>query len=69
MDYRRYEPTIVFINGQYWGVYEIRERVDKDYFDYYYGVKEKNADNLRYWGGLMAGPGTAAGWTPLVNYL
>ncbi|MBK7762187.1 MAG: CotH kinase family protein [Bacteroidetes bacterium] len=69
MDYRRYEPTIVFINGQYWGVYEIRERVDKDYFDYYYGVKEKNADNLRYWGGLMAGPGTAAGWTPLVNYI
>lgn len=69
MDYRKYEPTIVFVNGQYWGVYEIRERVDKDYFDYYYGVKEKNVDNLRYWGGLMAGPGTAAGWTSLVNFI
>lgn len=69
LDFRRYEPTIVFVNGQYWGVYEIRERVDKDYFDYYYGIKEKDADNLRYWGGLMAGPGTSTGWTQLVNFI
>jgi len=69
VDFRRYEPTIVFVNGQYWGVYEIRERVDKDFFDYYFGIKEKNADNLKYWGGLQTGPGTATGWTSLVNFI
>ncbi|HOZ52109.1 MAG TPA: CotH kinase family protein, partial [Chitinophagaceae bacterium] len=69
LDYRRYEPTIVFVNGQYWGVYEIRERVDKDFFEYYYGIKEKNADNLKYWGGLQASPGTTGQWSNLVNYI
>lgn len=69
MDFRRYNPTIVFVNGQYWGVYEIRERVDKDFMEYYYGKKEKNIDNLRYWGGMIVGPGTTAGWTWLTNYI
>lgn len=69
MDFRKYEPTIVFVNGQYWGVYEIRERVDKDYFDYYYGIKEEDADNLRYWGGMIVGPGTAVGWNNLRNFI
>ena len=69
MDVRRYEPTIVFINGVYWGVYELRERVDKDYMAYNYGLKEKNIDNLKYWGGLQTNPGTATGWTNLVNFI
>ncbi|MEZ5046495.1 MAG: CotH kinase family protein [Chitinophagaceae bacterium] len=69
MDLRKYDPTIVFVNGQYWGVYEIRERVDKDYFEYYYGKKEKNVDNLRYWGGMIVGPGTATRWNWLTNFI
>lgn len=69
MDGRRYEPTIVLFNGQYWGVYELRERVDKDYIAYNYGVKEKNVDNLKYWGGLQASPGTTTGWSNLVNFI
>jgi len=27
MDHRTYRPCIVYLNGQYWGVYEIREKV------------------------------------------
>ena len=69
MDYRRFTPTIVFVNGQYWGVYEIRERVDKDFFEYYYGKKESKVDNLRYWGGMIVGPGTTTGWNWLTNYI
>lgn len=69
MDYRKYEPTIIYVNGQYWGLYEIRERVDKDFFEYYYGRKEDKVDNLRYWGGMIVGPGTANGWNWLTNFI
>ncbi len=52
MDYRRYEPTIIYINGQYWGIYEIRERVDKEHKKYYYGKDKPDLDQLQNWGGL-----------------
>jgi hypothetical protein len=31
IDYQAYQPTLVFINGQYWGVYNIREKLNDDY--------------------------------------
>lgn len=71
MDFRRYEPTIVFVNGQYWGVYEIRERVDKDFFEYYYGKKESKVQNLRYWGGYVGGTPAAGinAWNNLASFI
>ena len=37
MDERSFEPCVMFLNGEYWGLYEIREKVDdKDFTDYYY---------------------------------
>ncbi len=34
-----YKPTIVYVNGSFWGLYEIREKVD----DYFYATNY-NAD-------------------------
>ena len=69
MDFRRYEPTIVYINGQYWGLYEIRERVDDAYTEYNYNQPEKKIDVLRYWGGLNVEYGSDTGWNNLYNYI
>jgi gliding motility-associated-like protein len=69
MDLRRYEPTILFINGQYWGLYEIRERVDDSYTEYNYNQPEKKIDMLRYWGGLNVEYGSDTGWNNLYNYI
>lgn len=30
-------PSVVYINGVYWGVHNLREKVNKDYFQYRYG--------------------------------
>jgi gliding motility-associated-like protein len=68
-DERSYQPCVVFLNGQYWGVYEIRERVDLDYVEYYYDQPEKKVDMLRYWGGLQVQAGSAQGWTDLKNFI
>jgi len=69
VDQRRYSPTVVFVNGQYWGVYEIREKVNGDYTKYYYGQPESKIDLLSYWGGLQVRAGSDTGWNNLYNYI
>ena len=41
-----YRPTILYVNGEYWGVYNIRERFDSDYFATKYGIRPENIDIL-----------------------
>ena len=57
LDERSYAPCILYKNGEYWGVYDIREKVDDpDFLDYYYDQDEKYKDSpeyiqyLKYWG-------------------
>ncbi len=69
MDSRKYEPTVIYINGQYWGIYEIRERVDNDYTEYYYDKSKKKVDILKYWGGINIEDGSDTGWVNLYNYI
>lgn len=35
-------PCIVFLNGEYWGIYNIRERYKEEYLSNHYGVNENN---------------------------
>ena len=69
-DERNYAPTVIYINGQYWGVYEIREKVDDDYCDYYYNQPENKIDLIRHWGGAtnIIDAGSDTGWTNLRNF-
>jgi hypothetical protein len=39
-------PSIVFLNGEYWGIHNIRERYDEDYFSRKYNIQEKDLDFL-----------------------
>lgn len=55
LDWRKSARCLVFANGQYWGVYSIREKVDDaDYCEYYYGQDRYKLQFLMYWGGLWA---------------
>ena len=69
MDFRRWKPVLLFVNGRYWGLYDMRERVDADYFEYYYGKKRKKVDHLSYWGGLRTRLGSDTGWNNLYNHI
>lgn len=69
VDVRRYAPCILFINGEYWGLYEIREKVDADYTDYYYGQPKGQVDMLKYWGGLTVNEGSDTAWVNLYNFV
>jgi len=37
-----YEPYVLFLNGEYWGVYWLNEKYNADYFAYCYGVDKNN---------------------------
>ncbi|WP_240374358.1 CotH kinase family protein [Bacillus piscicola] len=41
-----FRPVNLYLNGKYWGVYNLRERIDKHYFEFKYGVKEENLEYL-----------------------
>ncbi|MDI6402636.1 CotH kinase family protein, partial [Balneolaceae bacterium ANBcel3] len=45
-DTQAYRPFIVFINGEYWGIQNLRERYDAFYFERTYGVDPDNIDHL-----------------------
>ncbi len=37
MNVQAYAPVIVFLNGEYWGIHNVRERMDADYLAAHYG--------------------------------
>ncbi len=44
------QPSVLFVNGEYWGIHNIRERYDKHYLARVYGVDSENLDLLEtYW--------------------
>ncbi len=45
-DTQAYRPSVVYINGEYWGIHNIRERYDKHYLERVYDVDPENIDLL-----------------------
>jgi hypothetical protein len=38
LERQAYEPALIYLNGMYWGIQNLRERVDKFYIEDHYGV-------------------------------
>ncbi|MDQ3046381.1 MAG: CotH kinase family protein, partial [Bacteroidota bacterium] len=51
-------PCVLFINGVYWGVYELREKQDKDYIENNSGVSADKIDFLQFDGSIIEGSNT-----------
>jgi hypothetical protein len=41
-----FRPCVVFLNGDYWGIYEIRENLNEDYLHSHFGVDPEAVDLL-----------------------
>lgn len=39
---QRGEPCVLFLNGEYWGLYNLQERYSAAYFEEHYGISENN---------------------------
>jgi hypothetical protein len=70
-----FRPSIVFINGTYWGIYNIRARWDEQWFFEHYGVDNGEYDHLGYGHftsgntTLGANHGDTADWRELLTFI
>lgn len=73
VDVRSWAPMIMYVNGAYWGVYDLREKVDdKDFCNYYHNASADSLQFLKNWGGItVAYGGTQANndWNTTKNYI
>lgn len=70
LDERTYEPCVLFVNGEYWGLYEIREKVDDhDYTSYYYGQNRFEIDFIKTWGVTWQEYGSWDEWYQLTDFI
>ena len=73
LDERTWRPCVVYLNGQYWGVYEIREKCDDhDYTDFKYNQDKFHLEYLKTWGGTWeeyGAPNALTNWNSLRNYI
>lgn len=73
LDARTWTAAIVYVNGIYWGVYDVREKVDDtDFTNYYYNQNDPNVQFLQTWGGTWSAYGGAQAqtdWNALESYI
>jgi hypothetical protein len=63
LDVRKGEKCVMYVNGVFWGVYGIREKVnDHDFTDLYYGQDKYHLYFLMLWGGSWAEYGGQEAW-------
>ncbi|MCX6132901.1 MAG: CotH kinase family protein [Ignavibacteriales bacterium] len=67
IDYLEYRPATSFVNGQYWGIYNIREKVSEHYVANRYGVDPDSIDMLE--NNMMALHGDSLHYRRLIDYI
>nr|MCU0430869.1 CotH kinase family protein [Cytophagaceae bacterium] len=55
LDYQAYRPSVVFINGAYWGIHNIREKIGADFISENHGIKKSEVDLAETWGDSISG--------------
>ena len=73
LDERSHESCVLYVNGDYWGVYDYREKVDDlDFTEHYYDQGYGNVDFLKTWGGTWTDIGdntTQQEWNNLRDFI
>lgn len=66
IDMQDYRPVVVYINGEYYGMYNLREKLNGDYVETNYGIDKEDIDFIKY---ASAQKGTTANYNSLINYI
>ncbi len=51
IDCQAYRPSVLFLNGAYWGIYNIRDKINADYLASLHNLNPADIDLLEYTGG------------------
>lgn len=66
LDYEECQPCVLYIDGQYWGQYYIREALNADYLRSYYGYEKGDFDLIK--GQSLKQEGTAAAYKKMTEF-
>ena len=44
LDLQGYRPGVVYLNGEYWGIYNVREQMNWKYLNTHYGIEKEEVD-------------------------
>ena len=58
LDMQGYRPAVLYVNGDYWGIYNIREKADEHLIAAHHGVATDGIDLIEGFGSAMAGSAT-----------
>lgn len=67
IDYLEYRPATSFINGEYWGIYNIREKINEYYLANRHGVDPDNVDLLE--NNMKVLQGDSQAYQQLIDYI
>lgn len=67
VDVQAYKPAILYINGKYWGIYYLREKVNASFVTSHYNVDGTKADILRIDGNITNGSRNS--YNKLISYI
>ena len=72
IDYQSHKPSIVYINGKYWGIHNIREKIDEYYVKSNYGIDENYIDMLEndpFENGINIIEGSSENYYEIIDYI
>lgn len=67
MDTQGYRPAVLYLNGDYWGIYNIREKLTEHYVESNHGVPGDEVDLIEGYG--SANSGSATTYNQMRSYL
>src|SRR5699024_9115371 len=67
VDVQAYKPVILYVNGDYWGIYYLREKVDDDFIQNHYNVDGSYSNIIRIDGEVKYG--TSDFYNNLLNFV
>ncbi len=69
VDYQEYRPSIVFLNGEYWGIHNIREKLNEHYLEENHGVDPNNIDLIEVSKYVNVNYGDRIAYDNLINFV
>lgn len=67
IDLQAYRPAVMYLNGEYWGIHNIREKTNEDFLEANHGVPAENIDLLE--SNALIVEGSNADYLDMINFL
>ncbi|KAA3597958.1 MAG: T9SS C-terminal target domain-containing protein [Calditrichaeota bacterium] len=66
IDLQKFRPAVLYLNGQYWGMLNLREKLNADYIFHHHGVSQDSIDLIK--NGSEVKAGSINSFNQLENY-